>query len=378
MKRKKHKMRPVRPDSSLSRELARYWDLLDKFSDVPDYILDRTIMDISGYPHYENVCSNILAFYFDPQNEHGMGDLLLQSLLDCVEGSADRPVFEQAIIKREEPTKNNKRLDLLIDLDGLVIGIENKVYHDVNNPFDEYDALIKRCAGENKEAVKIILGLRKVDSADHRCGFVSITYLQWFDRLAEIMGQYLLTAEPKYQYYFFDFIKTMRRLSGESTMNEETIRFFKNNYRLVDELIGDYGSFKKELGNNIFALQAMVPVGDNQRIKQFVWQNLCLAHEFRIKTGTLVIDTYISPGGWEISFFCRQAGARDSLEKIKSCFEKQDGPLASSGSDGRYILAKFDLNASLDEVGKYLNDRIQFVVNVIDSDPELSVNIDEV
>ena len=25
-----------------------------------------TFQEISGYPHYENVCSNILAFYLDP------------------------------------------------------------------------------------------------------------------------------------------------------------------------------------------------------------------------------------------------------------------------------------------------------------------------
>lgn len=28
-------------------------------------IKEKTFMDVSGYPHYENVCSNILAFYFN-------------------------------------------------------------------------------------------------------------------------------------------------------------------------------------------------------------------------------------------------------------------------------------------------------------------------
>ena len=35
----------------------------------------KTFMDISGYPHYENVVSNILSFYFDDSEEHGMKDL---------------------------------------------------------------------------------------------------------------------------------------------------------------------------------------------------------------------------------------------------------------------------------------------------------------
>ena len=33
-------------------------------------IKEKTFMDISGYSHYENVCSNILAFYFNTVDEH--------------------------------------------------------------------------------------------------------------------------------------------------------------------------------------------------------------------------------------------------------------------------------------------------------------------
>ena len=42
---------------------------LHKLSPSPPRNL--TFMQIAGYPHYENVCSNILAFYLDPAEEHG-------------------------------------------------------------------------------------------------------------------------------------------------------------------------------------------------------------------------------------------------------------------------------------------------------------------
>lgn len=38
-------------------------------------------MDISGYPHYENVCSNILAFYFNPLEEHNLNNLVINSFI---------------------------------------------------------------------------------------------------------------------------------------------------------------------------------------------------------------------------------------------------------------------------------------------------------
>lgn len=38
---------------------------------------------VSGYPHYENVISNILSFFFDYNEKHQLGDLWLKSLLNC-------------------------------------------------------------------------------------------------------------------------------------------------------------------------------------------------------------------------------------------------------------------------------------------------------
>ena len=47
--------------------------LLDKFKDLPDRITrPQTFMEIGGYPHYENVCSNFLAFFLDPAGPHGL------------------------------------------------------------------------------------------------------------------------------------------------------------------------------------------------------------------------------------------------------------------------------------------------------------------
>lgn len=39
----------------------------------------KTFLGISKQPHYENVLSNIYAFYFNTNEEHGMKDLFLKS-----------------------------------------------------------------------------------------------------------------------------------------------------------------------------------------------------------------------------------------------------------------------------------------------------------
>ena len=45
---------------------------------LPD--LEKTIFSIGGRGHYENPTSDILAFYLDPEAEHQLGSLVLDSL----------------------------------------------------------------------------------------------------------------------------------------------------------------------------------------------------------------------------------------------------------------------------------------------------------
>ncbi len=44
-----------------------------------------TYMEIAGYPHYENVCSNVLSFFFNTKQSHDLNDLVIKSLLDSVD-----------------------------------------------------------------------------------------------------------------------------------------------------------------------------------------------------------------------------------------------------------------------------------------------------
>ncbi len=56
---------------------------LKKATDIEIKTRVKTFFDVSGFPHYENVISNILAFFFDVNEEHGLKDLWLKSLFEC-------------------------------------------------------------------------------------------------------------------------------------------------------------------------------------------------------------------------------------------------------------------------------------------------------
>ena len=53
------------------------------YSKLP--VKEKTFMEVSGYPHYENVCSNILSFYLNPKEEHKLDDIVVKSLIKTIQ-----------------------------------------------------------------------------------------------------------------------------------------------------------------------------------------------------------------------------------------------------------------------------------------------------
>ena len=63
--------------------------VLKKAGDIEIESRVKTFFDVTGFPHYENVISNILAFFFDTNEEHGFKDLWLKSLFECYNSVAN-------------------------------------------------------------------------------------------------------------------------------------------------------------------------------------------------------------------------------------------------------------------------------------------------
>ena len=123
----------------------------------------KTFLGIAKQPHYENVLSNLYAFYFDVNEVHKLKDLFIKSLLELINTSSlakDNIVFETFLnfdITTEYTTKNQKRIDILLQNNDQAIIIENKVYHIINNELNEYYNEIKAAT-----TVGIVLSLSPI------------------------------------------------------------------------------------------------------------------------------------------------------------------------------------------------------------------------
>ncbi len=120
-----------------------YETLLKDFRALPGRVeRPRTFMEIAGYPHYENVCSNILAFFMDPEESHGLGTLVLDALASVGNIAANGGVWGNVSVEREVVTRAGNRVDILITSDDHAVLIENKIFAAVHNPFPDYSRFL--------------------------------------------------------------------------------------------------------------------------------------------------------------------------------------------------------------------------------------------
>ena len=350
-----------------------YTKLLIDFKTIPKHKRAKTFMEISGYPHYENVCSNILAFYLNPSNEHGLKDLVIKSLLHLVETdfAADLS-FEEIEIRREHRTNNDKRLDIVILTENYVIGIENKIFHHLHNDLTDYHETIQSlCYGERKP-ICIVLSLNKLTSQDDLekikvNHFINITYEQFFHDIKQNIGKYLSSTNISYINYLTDFIKSIENLISRTMENKALWTFFKNNSETLQELTNSFNEYIKFLYKKVDQLKDAViqnefaPTVD----RQWIYDERCLVHDYTINSKyKLSVDTYINVKGWEIQIFGRNTQSSDFIFNTM-CKGKDFLPMPFESYERaeRLIYQRFDTETDISNVAKVLIDLLARIEN---------------
>lgn len=314
-------------------------DLLDQFGNIPSSreVEDLTIFQICGFPHYENVVSNVLAFFLDGENNHGFGTLILESLLEAA--SFDYSEVElQFEVVRERMTDSGKFIDIFLKSDALNIAIENKVYAPLYNDLDDY-------AGYSKIGCERALGivLSVFRTVPSNPDFVSVTYLQFFDVIKRKLGYSLGSHNPKHLSLLLDLIKNLENLSRpQNVMNEQFLELVTN--RLAD--VERFGAELKNLHDNLRRIVNEVNNGVNELIgdienRQHPWRQLpslfdVAVSDFTISSGEgIAIDAVVTPLGWHFEIFVRRPGPTP-LDLNRFCREL--GFEGEIDSRGRFIL----------------------------------------
>lgn len=316
--------------------------LLSEFSKI-SLIPKRkeTFMSISGYPHYENVVSNILKFFFE-DNEHGMKNLWVRSLLESIPNFENKD-FQNIVVEevfREYTTGNQKRIDIVVVCDNYIISIENKIYACLTNDLQEYantiEKLNKDSCGDSKEVVNIVLSLNSVslnDLTKNIPNLCNITYDMLFKKIKENIGAYMLEASNDWLIKMQDLIYTIEGLKGGNYMDKGFSDFVYKNNEEVEELFTAILNYRQSLKDEVRGLKDAIET--DERFKNLKCTNFkdctsvynynssepkrklysATVIDINIDDKILTIETYPDSKGWHVVLWVRK-GNKYALKDI--------------------------------------------------------------
>jgi len=239
--------------------------LLKKFEGLPKFKYEPTYLDICHYSgrRFEEICSKVLSFYFQPNNIHGLNTLFVESIFEAINFKYDD--IDKNINVNLEENAEGKRLDILLYNKDWVIGIENKTGANVYNPLNQYK---KRIEDYSKNFnFKIILTLYEIINKNeleniNQNGFVILLYTKLFDIIKSKIGNYVSGNNLKYIMFLYDFIETLERKKGDNIMNKELDAFFSENSERLDELMDSFQNYKNQkdqkIINKLFEIQEKI------------------------------------------------------------------------------------------------------------------------
>ena len=297
-------------------------------------------MEIAGYPHFENVCSNILSFYLQPSNEHGFGTLFLDVLATLINEETLTDGQDLAV-RREELTKKGNRIDLVIESSNYIIGIENKIHAPVDNPFDDYSNHLESLSN-GRQVCKVLLSLQLVSPFAELYGFQPISYEIFFQKVLTKIDSYSLAVNEPHTTFLLDFIRTMQNLQRVTTMDQQRLEYFRDNYQNITVLLNEVDALRKDIRLKTQQLKDAVTfkaISDYQ-ITSGLWKSskdLIDVNFYIIKIDDsfwLQLDVFLTPSGWKLQFF--NSNNKGSREQVRQWLKERDVEFtASSGNPWR-------------------------------------------
>ena len=285
-------------------------------------------MQVSGYPHFENVCSNILAFLFTTDEDHGFNELFIKSLLEAA-GIDTSVQLDNISAEREVATSKNNRIDIVLTNDSIIVGIENKVFSGVNNDLPDYTRHLEELASSGgQRIIKIVLSLYDENTVAQQHGYINITYNMLFERVKQNLGSYLDEANNTWLIYLKDFMNTILSLQGGgNNMNKMFNEFISSNNKEIGSLLWECAELKKELAKKTKALSSLIDLEKYKLEMQFntwcynpqIWISSGLIIDITKKSKSiLTVEAMISAGGWHIGLYERKQkmSGRKRLETI--------------------------------------------------------------
>jgi len=231
----------------------------------------KNLIEIAGYPKWETVNSNLLAFYLDENEEHGFGRLFFDSLLDLYRQKTGNNIAIELndsnfIVEREVATLNGGRIDIVITCESeeaeenqtpdWAVIVENKLFADLyNNLFDYWSSINV----ENK--IGIVLTVNPVqinrELLDQGIVFVNILHKDLIDKIKQNLANYYLDSDDRHLLFLKEYISNINSFyKDKSNMQnlDKALELFHLKSEEIAELKRVDLNLLKHVSNSLFTI----------------------------------------------------------------------------------------------------------------------------
>lgn len=314
-------------ETTVVNDAARFERLLDEFGRIRgEAASPATLLEAAGYPNYENVASNLLKYFLDPLEKHGLQDLFLNALMEPLgfEG-----VSVQAV-EREVRTSNGKFIDLLVDADAHLIGVENKIYAGLYNPLQDYLGHLEQNRS-GRDTRLIVLCVHEPQQVLPP-SVVVVTYEEYMGRIRRDLGSYAADVPAQYLTFALDFVKTMENRKRVHRMNPAVMELLRERTEEAKAFLVAAEDATKELretvtrlGEIVNALLSESPEGRPTNVTFRLWREPRTfvddaLYDVNFPSGVVIrVDTILGLHGWQVFLWqYKPAGPRLPLAQLES------------------------------------------------------------
>lgn len=238
-------------------ESDTWHDAIAVFTEVSASSTEATrpnIFRIAGFPRRETVSSNVLAYFFDPAEGHGLKDLMLKALLRTIH-KEDMDVSDVSV-STEASTGKNNRIDILLDLPDISIAIENKVDAGLYNDLADYRSWAAKQSNNDSAIVIVLHPFNNFVLKDHPSaqGLVveqdlfDVHYDELFSNALGMLGEYSLDADPRavdLLQQFIDNYSPERKQKKMDNTSTDITQFVSQANGIEQQLVNVRQSFEK-------------------------------------------------------------------------------------------------------------------------------------
>lgn len=242
-------------------------DLVNSFPELTKN--PKNFFDISGFPRRENVNSNLLAFYFDKNEEHGFKTLFIDSLLEIIsEQKGDSFEIDETdfSVEREVFTNKGNRIDILIKGidESWAIIIENKVDAGLYNDLSDYWESTQ--VGNGKKC-GIVLSVEPMETKN---GFINITHKLLIEKVVANLGNFYAESNDRHLLFLKDYISYINNFYGNKVevgkMENILKKFHENadNIRKLQKTNEELQKFLTTAVDEVLKSFELIPASSNK------------------------------------------------------------------------------------------------------------------